>query len=112
MTNSHDYAAQRADTYAAFGDLTGDQDLPDSADLDFFLIPADKTADWRALADALTLAEYVCEWVDASEDGGPYLVATLPDQPVSAQSIWIAEELATQMALSHGFTPDGWGLSG
>ncbi|MEJ1996809.1 MAG: hypothetical protein P8X76_01355 [Maritimibacter sp.] len=38
------------------------------------------------------------------------LIATLPDQPVSALAIWTGEEIATRIALDHGFTPDGWGF--
>ena len=55
----------------------------------------------------------MCDWVDDVDEGeAPYLVATLADQPVSAQSIWVAEETATRVALQHGFAPDGWALEG
>ena len=112
---THDYAAQKAETFRVFNELTAEHALPDVADLDIFLIPASAEADWVPLARVLEENEFLCDWVDDDEDAkedGPYLLVTLPDQPISAQSIWIAEELATKLALEHGFEPDGWGLEG
>ena len=45
-----DLAAQRAETYASFDDLARDGALPDSADIDYFLVPGSEEADWRPLA--------------------------------------------------------------
>lgn len=113
----HDFDAQKAETLSAFADIDTAQDVPDTADVDFFFVPRDDAADWRPLADRLTREGYDCEWVDgtagdeeAEPDEDPYLVATLPDQPLSAQSVWMAEEHATRIALDHGFAPDGWGF--
>lgn len=107
---THDFAAQKAETFATFAEITDGADLPDTADIDFFFLPDSEESDWRPLADALSRDGYVCEWADAEEDDGPYLVATLPDQPLSAGSLWAAEEVATRAALDHGFSPDGWGF--
>jgi regulator of RNase E activity RraB len=107
-----DLAAQRAETYASFDDLARDGALPDSADIDYFLVPSSDSTDWRPLAEALTQEGYDVAWIDEtdSEDDGPYLVATLTEQPLSASSIWAGEEHATQIAAAHGFAPDGWGF--
>jgi hypothetical protein len=105
---THDFAAQKAETRAAYDEMSADEPLPEMADVDYFLVPSDPEADWRPLADALTREGYVCEYIE--DDGTPYLVATLTDHAVSAESLWIGEEVATRLALDHGFAPDGWGL--
>ncbi len=108
---SHDYAAQKAETVRVFEEMSTQNGMPDSADIDYFLIPVAEDANWRALADVLTRQGYACEYFDEDQDAeSPYLTATLLDQAVSAQGIWIGEEVATQHALEHGFAPDGWGL--
>ena len=43
---SHDFAAQRAETFDAFAEMIGDGGLPDVADLDFFFVAAVQPADW------------------------------------------------------------------
>ncbi|WP_435312285.1 ribonuclease E inhibitor RraB [Primorskyibacter sedentarius] len=105
---SHDFDTQKDQTFANYAELSDANDLPDTADVDYFFLPAEDDADWRALADALSRDGYDCEFVE--DDGAPYLVATLSDQAISAASIWMGEEVATRVALSHGFTPDGWGF--
>ncbi|MFW2588646.1 ribonuclease E inhibitor RraB [Sagittula sp. SSi028] len=109
---SHDYDAQRAETRATYAELQAAHGLPEFADVDYFLVPAAKS-DWQPLAKALADEGYDCEWVeDDGEANGPYLVATLFEQIISADGIWLGEEVATRIALSHGFEPDGWGLLG
>lgn len=107
---AHDFAAQEAETRASYQEMR--DDLPEFADLDYFFRPAEK-ADWQPLAKALADEGYDCEWVEDDEEAeGPYLVATLYEQFISADGIWLGEERASQIALEHGFTPDGWGLMG
>ncbi|MGR3323536.1 MAG: ribonuclease E inhibitor RraB [Pseudooceanicola sp.] len=108
---SHDFASQKQETFASFAELAKDNDLPEEADIDFFFVPGDG-ADWQPVAEALGDEGFVTEWVEEDEDGGGYLVATLPDQPLSATAIWMAEEHATRIALDRGFAPDGWGFEG
>ena len=107
---SHDYAAQRAETLATYRELAAEADLPDEADVDYFFLPEGEEADWRALADALSREGYDCEWIDAEEADEPCLIATLTGQAISAEGIWFGEEVATRLALAHGFRPDGWGF--
>ena len=104
---THDYAAQKAETYAVFADIQGDADLPETSDIDY-MFEAEDGANWEACEAALDAAGFDTER-EASE-GVPYLVAILVDQPISALTIWMGEEMATKIALQHGFTPDGWGL--
>ncbi|MBS0125909.1 ribonuclease E inhibitor RraB [Thetidibacter halocola] len=104
----HDMATQKAETLAAYAEMAAEGPLPDTADIDYFLVPTSDEADWRPLADALSREGYDCQYVE--DDGAPYLVATLTDQALSAESLWIGEEVATRLALEHGFAPDGWGL--
>ncbi len=108
---AHDFAAQKAETLAIYQDLSAQQDLPDFADIDYVLVPEAPAADWKPLAEALADNGFETEYVTPDEDGGsPYVVATLTDQIISADSIWIGEEVATRIALPYGFVPDGWGF--
>lgn len=110
---SHDFATQKTETRAVYEEMQAEHGLPEVADVDYFLVPTSEEADWRPLAEALTLQGFDCQFIDDDEEAElPYLVATLPDQAISAEGIWIGEETATRAALEHGFAPDGWGLEG
>ena len=65
---THDYAAQKAETFRVFKELSAEHALPDVADLDIFLIPASAEADWVPLARVLEENEFLCDWVDDDED--------------------------------------------
>ena len=108
---SHDFEKQRAETVAVHDSLQAEHGLPEIADVDYFLVPATPDADWRPLADQLSREGYDCQFIEGDEEE-PYLLATLPDQIITAGGIWIGEEVATRAALEHGFAPDGWGLEG
>ena len=109
---THDFVAQKAETVAFYNDLQAEHGLPEVADVDYFLIATSQDADWRPLADQLSRDGYECQFVDGDAEESPYLVATLPDQIISAEAIWIGEEVATRAALMHQFAPDGWGMEG
>ena len=106
---THDYTAQRAETYAVFQDIQSEAELPDTGDIDYAFTAQDN-ADWDAAEAALAEAGFDCARIP-DEQGIPYLAACLPDQPLTAMAIWLGEEAATQLALAHGFVPDGWGFS-
>jgi hypothetical protein len=108
---AHDYAQQKAETLSAFSDLQAANTLPDVADLELFFLPAKPALDWQPLANALADLGFACEWIDADGDDPAALVAVMEDQPLSASSIWMIEELATRVAIEKGFTPDGWGFA-
>ncbi len=107
---AHDFAAQRAETYATFADIAEGVDLPDVADIDYAFV-AGAAADWDAAEAALSEAGFDCARVE-DEDGTLYLATCLPDQPVTAMAIWLGEETATALTLPHDFHPDGWGFLG
>ncbi len=114
--SAHDFTAQRAETYASFAEIEGSEDLPEEADIDYIFLPR-LGADWTAVILALSDDGFAAERHDpepgdADFADGPWLVATLTDQPVSALSVWLGEETATRIALQHGFVPDGWGFMG
>lgn len=109
---AHDFAAQKAETGVAYGEMQAEHGLPDMADIDYFFVPDTPEADWRPLSDALSREDFDCQYVEPEDGEAPYLVATLAGQIVSAEGIWIGEEIATRIALDHGFRPDGWGLEG
>lgn len=108
---SHDFKAQKAETTSTYAEMQAEHGLPDVADVDYFFVATGEDADWRALADVLTRSDYICEFVEDDGDQ-PYLVASLTDQAISADGIWVGEEVATRAALDHGFAPDGWGMQG
>ncbi|UYV36337.1 ribonuclease E inhibitor RraB [Rhodobacteraceae bacterium D3-12] len=108
----HDFAAQQAETVATYKELQAEHGLPDVADIDYFFVADADGADWNKLADRLAQLEFDCAIIEAEAGDPPYLVATLPDQAVSASGIWFGEEIATRAALELGFSPDGWGLEG
>jgi 2-methylisocitrate lyase-like PEP mutase family enzyme len=107
---THDFAAQKAETYAVWAEIAEAADLPDVADIDYAFVAVDP-ADWDAAEHALSEAGFECARVE-DEEGILYLAARLPDQPVTAMAVWLSEETATKLLLPHGFQPDGWGFEG
>ncbi|MBV2359759.1 ribonuclease E inhibitor RraB [Thalassococcus sp. CAU 1522] len=107
--SNHDFAAQRAATIETYRALSEDG-LPDIADVDYFFVPESDAANWDAAVAALHDEGYDCSEVE--DEDGVYLAATLQDHVISAEGIWFGEEVATRIALRHGFTPDGWGFEG
>jgi len=107
---THDFDAQRAETYSVWSEISGAADMPDVADIDYAFVAGD-TADWDAAEAALSEAGFETARVK-DEDGMPYLAACLPDQPATAMAIWLGEEASTRLLLPLGFSPDGWGFEG
>ncbi|MEI4262889.1 ribonuclease E inhibitor RraB [Roseovarius sp. D0-M9] len=107
---THDFAAQKAETYAVWAEIAEAADLPDVADIDYAFV-AEPAADWEAAEAALNEAGFETARTP-DEDGTLYLAACLPDQPATAMSVWLGEEASTRLVLPHGFLPDGWGFEG
>jgi hypothetical protein len=108
---AHDFDTQKAETFSAFSDLQAEGDLPFEADLDLFFVSSDGTSDWMPLAEALADLGFHTQWAEAEGDDPATLIATMPDQILSASAIWMVEEVATRVAIDHGFRPDGWGFA-
>ncbi|MEK0164220.1 ribonuclease E inhibitor RraB [Phaeobacter sp. JH20_02] len=107
---AHDFDTQKAETFSAFSDLQAEGDLPFEADLDLFFV-AEEAKDWMPLAEALADLGFYTQWAEAEGDDPATLIATMPEQILSAAAIWMVEEVATRTALDHGFRPDGWGFA-
>jgi hypothetical protein len=106
-----DYDLQRADTEWMIRDLKGKKiALPDQPiDLDIQFIPTAAGADAERLVDALRRAGFEA---GAFQEEGEHLVeATAKGAEFSIRSIWGHEKRATEIAIKHGFAPDGWGFS-
>lgn len=112
----HDFEQQKAETFSAFSDLQAQAKsqggLPFEADLDLFFVATTDGTDWQPAAQALADLGFETQWAEADGDDPATLIATMPDQILSASAIWMVEDLATRAALDHGFRPDGWGFAG
>ena len=109
-----DWDAQRADTEWVFRNLKGQgmAQVGMPIDLDILFVPLEDggaNADADACAAALTKAGFAAE---AFEDDGEMLIeATAEGAEFTLETIWYAERKATQVALKHGYAPDGWGFA-
>ncbi|AFO92163.1 hypothetical protein D1822_12140 [Phaeobacter inhibens] len=108
---AHDFDTQKAETFSAFSDLQAEGDLPFEADLDLFFVSGEADKEWMPLAEALADIGFHTQWAEAEGDEPATLIATMPDQILSASAIWMVEEVATRVAIDHGFRPDGWGFA-
>lgn len=107
-----DFKAQHADTADTLDHLAKDENLPIGKDeivnLDVFLVPG-VDADQLALERALAMFAYSGE-VSEDDDGNTTFVVTVPETEMSLDGIWLHEERITKIALTRGYTPDGWGF--
>jgi Regulator of ribonuclease activity B len=103
---SHDYAAQRRETFQTFK-LSKGVSLPKTAVVEFAFFIEELDASWPALERALRLAGFGTRRLKDGET----LVATFGPMPVTPEAIWEREHAATEIALKHDFYPDGWELA-
>lgn len=107
-----DWDAQRADTEWVFRDLKGKgmATLGMPIDLDILFVPLEEgKGDGAACAAALRKAGFSAESYE--EDGEILVEATAEGAEFSLDTIWYAERKATEVALKHGYAPDGWGFA-
>jgi hypothetical protein len=102
--NSHDFEAQRRETFAVFKDT---RRLPDTAVIEYVFFIEELDADWAAFEAALRHEGFRTK----RPDDGETLLAFAGPMPVTADAVWTAEKLATEIALSFDFYPDGWAIS-
>lgn len=100
----HNFTAQRRETFDTFKDLPKGEKLPETAVVDFLFFAEELDANWKACEAALKAKGFTCS---RDED---YLIASFGPMKVTPEAIWEREELATKIALSHDFYPDGWDL--
>ncbi|MFN6926045.1 MAG: ribonuclease E inhibitor RraB [Tabrizicola sp.] len=103
---SHDYAAQRRDTFQTFRQSKG-VSLPKTAVVDYAFFIEELDASWAAFERALRLAGFRTRRLKDGET----LIASIGPIPVTPEAIWEQERIATEIALKHDFYPDGWELA-
>ena len=103
---SHNYEAQRRETYASFKDA-GSIKLPKEAVVEFAFFVEENDADWGAFEKALRKEGFKVRRLADGET----LVASYGPMPVTPEAIWLQERAATTIALKFEFYPDGWELA-
>lgn len=103
---SHDYEAQRAETFDTFTEMQGQIKWPETAVIFYQFYAEDLEPDWKKVEKALQAKGFKTE---RDEDEG-LLVASIGPIAVTPESIWSQEKIATEAALQADFYPDGWEL--
>lgn len=101
---SHNYEAQRRDTFATF---KGVKNLPKESIIDFMFFVEETDANWNAFEKALKVRGFKPRRVGDNET----VIASFGPIPVTPEAIWDKERVATEIALAHDFYPDGWELA-
>ncbi|MBD1204496.1 MAG: hypothetical protein H9533_10200 [Rhodobacteraceae bacterium] len=101
---SHNFEAQRRETFATFKGVKG---LPAQSVVDFIFFIEETDANWGAFEKALKARGFKTRRVGDGET----VIASFGPIPVTPEAIWDKERLATEIALAHDFYPDGWELA-
>lgn len=101
---SHDYKAQKAETFDSFAAFAGD--APATATIAYQFYPEDIEPDWDGVSAALRAMGFATR----RDDDDDLLDALIGPVKISPETIWHHEKRATEIALKFEFTPDGWGL--
>ena len=101
---SHNYEAQRRETFATFKGVKG---LPERAVVEYLFFIEEIDADWKAFEAALKRKGFR----PRRAPDGETMIAAIGPIPVTADSVWDKERVATEIALAHDFYPDGWELA-
>jgi hypothetical protein len=103
---SHDYDAQRAETFETFAALGGEAFVPARAVVTFQFFPEETEADWAGFEAALREKGFTTARFEEEET----LDAGIGPIEVTPEVIWRHEKAATEVALRFAFEPDGWVL--
>lgn len=101
---SHNYEAQRRETFATFKGAKG---LPQQAVIDFLFFVEETDADWGAFEAALRGRGFRTRRLEDRET----VVASFGPMPLTPEAVWDKERLSTEIALAYDFYPDGWELA-
>lgn len=105
-----DWDAQRADTEETVKHLAEENGIPDGLPISLDIqTVAGETPDKGAYVLALRAAGHPVE-IYTSDDGIETIEVTIPDTRFDASLIWDHEKAVTEIALAHGYVPDGWGF--
>lgn len=101
----HDFNQQKQETVWVWEDICDrNSNLPAQIDLDIQFLPQSPASNKAHFKGALEEAGFVVECYEQTVE------AKVAGVHASADAIWLHEERATKIALSHGFKPDGWGF--
>lgn len=103
---THDYARQRRETFDTFKESKGVK-LPAKAVVDFAFYLEEEDANWAGFEKALAAKGFRTARL---EEDDSILIASIGPIAITAEEIWRHEELATGIALTFDFYPDGWEL--
>jgi hypothetical protein len=104
---SHDWKAQRAETFETFAEMAGEVSLPKTAVVYYQFYAENIDPDWAAVEKALKAKGFKTE---RDEEEG-LIVASIGPIPVTPDSIWEQEKIATEAVLDAEFFPDGWEMT-
>ncbi|MEM1379148.1 MAG: ribonuclease E inhibitor RraB [Pseudomonadota bacterium] len=103
----HNFEKQKQETVWVWKDIKKrNPSLPPVIDLDIQFLPHSREANKLLFKEALENAGFVVIFYDEDET----VEAKVAEVNASAAAIWDQEERATQIAISFGFKPDGWGF--
>tara|TARA_R110002096_G_scaffold193939_5_gene375872 strand:- start:224 stop:547 length:324 start_codon:yes stop_codon:yes gene_type:complete len=103
---THDFKAQRAETFETFVEIGQIDDLPKTAVVNFLFLADETDAPFAACETALQTKGFATR----RDEDGETLEARIGPMAISAETIWEQEQAATEIALKFGFDPDGWEL--
>lgn len=113
-TSDWDFDIQQAATRYTVAQLISEKNVPENAKitLELFFVP-EKSADADAFLKALKTFSYTAEIEQEAVEGGgtrDAVLVSVEATEMSADNIWMHEERTTKIALTRGYTPDGWGF--
>lgn len=105
-----DFECQKARTAATYAMILRKSPLKaeDPVPLDVQLDPGLPGADFDAVIAALEAGGLRVSRIEGEPED--WVEATAPDTPFTFEAIWEVERRVAEIALSHGFRPDGWGV--
>ena len=106
MVISHNYEAQRRETFSTFKQAGKSVRLPKEAVVDYLFFVEENDADWKGFEKALAQAGFKTK----RDPDGITLMASFGPIPITPEAIWEVERNATSIALKYDFYPDGWEL--
>ena len=104
---THNYEAQRRETFQTFEQAAKDKiKLPKESVVEFLFLVEEVDANWPGAEKALKAKGFHTKR-DSEND---LLIASFGPIPITPEAIWAQERIATEIAISFDFYPDGWDL--
>ncbi len=107
MTDAHDWDGQYKETAWVWNDLQSKQiDFQHPHTLEIQFLPAGPSPDVPGFSEALEAAGYTVRHYR----NNPTVEAAVASIRLTLETLWEHERRTTEIALRHGFSPDGWGF--